>query len=417
MTMALPLDSAVARPARPATRGGKRPARRWLTAAAVVLMLGIGTGGYWYAQQGQTVVPVSTVTVTRSTLEETVLASGTLEASSLVSVGAQVSGIIKSVDVALGDEVRAGDVLTEIDSLDQENALKAAQAALANIEAQKTAETANLAKYQKALDRAATLGAGDLISQADYDTAEANVAASQAQLASFDAQIEQAALNVSSAQLDLDRTTVTAPSDGTVVAVLVDQGQTVNASAAAPTIVKIANLDTMQIKAKISEADVSRVKAGQNVYFTVLGDPDNRIEATLKSVEPAPTSIEGDTTSTDTAIYYNGIFEVPNADHALRIAMTAQVTIILDEAANVLTLPTSALGTAGPDGSYTVSVLDPATGATTPHQVTVGLDDKVTAEITAGLSEGDKVVTAGTAKSPATPTATSGGMGGPPMGF
>jgi len=422
MTMTLPLGQTAGVAARlslpkPTAARGKRKGK--VLTLAAVLMLSVGSGAWWYAQQGHTSVPVSTVTVVRGNLEDTVLASGTLEASSLVSVGAQVSGTIQSVNVKLGDELKAGDVIAQIDSLNQENAVKAAQAALDNINAQKAAEEASLAKYKKALDRANALGAGQLISQADYDTAQANLDASLARLKSLDAQIAQATLSIQSAQLSLDRTKITAPSGGTVVAVLVDQGQTVNAAQAAPIIAKIADLDTMQIKAEISEADVARVKVGQQVYFTVLGDPNTRIKATLKSIEPAPTSIasDSDATSTSTAIYYNGIFEVPNPDHSLRISMTAKVTIVLDAVANALTIPTSGLGVAAPDGSYTVQVLDPATGQTSAHKVTVGLNNKVTAQITSGLSEGDKVVTRSTSTVTAAKAASSGGMAGPPMGL
>ena len=127
-----------------------------------------------------------------------------------------------------------------------------------------------------------------------------------------------------------------------MVAVLVTEGQSVNAAQTAPTIVKIADLDTMIIKAQISEADVTRVAPGQHATFTILGDPDTRIDATLLSVEPAPDAITtADTglSTSDNAIYYNGLFSVANPDHRLRIAMTAQVTIVINSANDVLTLP------------------------------------------------------------------------------
>lgn len=413
------------------TASAARPARkrvRWWTSVLVaVIVIAGGVGVYVIMNSGQqTAKKVSTVPVTIGDVSETVLATGTLEARSLVSVGAQVSGIVKTINVNLGDSVKTGDVIAEIDSLDQENALKRAKAALLNIEAQKAAEQANLAKLQRALDRAAQLSEKGMVAQSDYDTAQASVDASEAQIKALDAQIETANLNVSSAELDLSRTKITAPSAGTIVAVTVDQGQTVNAAQTAPTIVKIADLDTMQIKAEISEADVTRVEAGQSVYFTILGDPDTKIEATLKSIEPAPTSIADDstgaTTSSDTAIYYNGIFEVPNSDHRLRISMTAEVTIILDQAKGVLTIPSAALGTAKPDGSYTVKVYDSKTGTTSDREVKVGLNNKVMAQVLTGLSEGERVVTSGiaTVSLGATSGAASnagGGQMGPPMGL
>lgn len=424
------VSSAAVSPA--VAKAAARPRRgywRWLLPVLAVVVV-TGAGGAYFMLNGgqQTAKKISTVVVSKGDVAETVLATGTLQARSLVSVGAQVSGIVKTINVALGDTVKAGDIIAEIDSLDQENALKRANAALLNIEAQRAAEQANLAKLQRALDRAAQLSEKGMVAQSEFDTAQAGVDASQAQIKALDAQIETANLNVSSAELDLSRTKITAPSNGTVVAVLVDQGQTVNAAQTAPTIVKIADLDTMQIKAEISEADVTRVQPGQAVYFTILGDPDHRIEATLKSIEPAPASISSDSTtsSTDTAIYYNGIFEVPNPNHTLRISMTAQVTIVLDSANGVLTLPASALGTPNPDGTYTVQVYDPKSGGTESRQVTVGLNNKVTAQIVSGLSEGERVVAkSGAAMSADSPAAGVAGGGsrrniaamGPPVGL
>ena len=198
-------------------------------------------------------------------------------------------------------------------------------------------------------------------------TAQATLASAQAAIAGLEAQISQSELAVDSAKLDLERTKITAPADGTVVAVLVTEGQSVNASQTAPTIVKIADLDTMLIKAQISEADITRVQPGQNATFTILGDPNTKINATLLSVDPAPNAIATSDTGlsdSDNAVYYNGIFSVANPDHRLRIAMTAQVTIVIQQKKGVLTLPASALGTAGRDGSYRVGVYDQATNKT-----------------------------------------------------
>ena len=294
--------------------------KRWLIATTVVVLLGAGTAGYFLLgtpakDEAPRIVPVG-----RGTIEETVLASGTIEASSLVSVGAEVSGRIKSLNVALGDNVKTGDVIAQIDSLNQENAVKAAEASLANVEAQQAIQQANLAQARVGLERAQKLNPEKLISDADLQAADLAVQIAEGELKAIAAQILQATLSVDSAKLNLDRTKIVAPSDGTVVAVAVEVGQSVNANNESPTIVKIANLDRMVVKAEISEADVPKVEPGQKVYFTILGDPDNKIEATLRAVEPAPESIADDSTSSSssssTAIYYNGLFDVENPDHA-----------------------------------------------------------------------------------------------------
>lgn len=365
---------------------------KWVVLAALL----IAAGGYWAwrSMPAEQKAP-TTVAVTRGDIERTVLATGVIQASSLVSVGAEVSGPIKALNVALGDSVKAGDVIAQIDSLNQENAVKSAEAALASVNAQKSQQEANLAQAQAALQRADKLRPQNLISDADYQTAQLAVTTAEAQQQVLAAQIQQAELTVDSAKLNLSRTQITAPIDGTVVSVEVEVGQTVNASNSSPTIVKIANLDNMVVKAEISEADVPKVEAGQQVYFTILGDPDTRITATLSGIEPAPESISSDTTtsSSNSAVYYNGLFSVPNPDHKLRISMTAQVTIVLDEAKGVLTLPASALGRKDRDGSYEISVWDATSKTASPHKVEIGLNNNVTAEVKSGLSEGDKVVT------------------------
>jgi len=388
--------------------------RRWLKWIVLLLVVAAGGGSWFYFNQPTKAVAPTTTSVSKGSIEETVLASGTIEASSLVSVGAQVSGTIKTLDVSLGQDVKAGDVIAVIDSLNQENAVKKAEAALANVEAQRKQQQATLDQAKVSLTRAQSLNPQKLVSDADLQSAELAVATAEAQLEALDAQIQTAQLSVDSAKLDLSRTQITAPMDGTIVAVAVEVGQTVNATNSTPTIVKIANLDNMVVKAEISEADVPRVEPGQRVYFTILGDPDTKIDATLRDIEPAPDSIsdESGSSSSSSAIYYNGLFDVPNPDHKLRISMTAQVTIVLAEARDVLTLPVTALGPKGPDGGYMVRVLE-ADGKIVPKRIEVGLNNKVNVEIKSGLSEGDRVVTStrsgGTGSGSATTTTQSSG--------
>jgi macrolide-specific efflux system membrane fusion protein len=364
---------------------------KWLVALVVLGAAGFGAWWYFLAAPQAATVP-TTVAVGRGDIEQTVLASGVLEANSLVSVGAEVSGRIEAVHVALGQDVKKGDLIAEIDSLDQENAVKTAQAVLAGIQAQKRSQEATLLKAQAALERNQQLSANSLVSQTDLETAQAAVDSADAQIDQLDAQIAQSELSVESAELNLARTRIVAPSDGTIVALLVEAGQTVNANQTIPTIVKIADLDTMVIKAEISEADVVRVQAGQRVYFTILGEPDVQIDATLREVEPAPTSIGSDTASTDSAVYYNGLFDVPNPDHKLRISMTAQVTILLAEVEDALTLPSGLVTRKDQQGNTVVPVFDPVTEQVAPRRIEVGLNNNVVAEIKSGLDEGEQVV-------------------------
>ena len=379
--------------------------------------------------------------VSKGDIENSVLATGVLEATKMVSVGAQVSGQVKKMYVQLGDQVKQGQLIAQIDSIRQENELKTAKASIQNQQAQLAVQQANLAKVEAEYKRQQAMFSQDATSRAELETALANFKTAQAQIAAINAQIEQSRLTLATAQENLGYTSIVAPMDGTVVAIVTEEGQTVNANQTAPTIVKLAKLDTMTIKAQISEADVMKVEKGQTVYFTTLGNSDKKHYAQLRQVEPAPNSINTETTNTSsssssTAVYYNALFDVPNEDGKLRIDMTAQVYIVLAEAKNVLTIPAAAIQskrsnkkdnsnnstaadqtkttdtpkiqppkrldltvaekamiTQGKASTGTVRVLQ-ADGTAQTQPVLIGLNNRVTAQVLKGLKQGDQVVIA-----------------------
>ena len=379
--------------------------------------------------------------VVRGDIEDSVLATGDLEATKMVSVGAQVSGQVKKMYVKLGDQVKQGQLIAQIDSVRQTNDLKTAEASIKNQQAQLATKQANLAKVEAEYNRQKSMFSQDATSKAEYESALAAFKTAQAEITAMNAQIEQSKLTLATAKEDLGYTQIVAPMTGTVVAIVTEEGQTVNANQSAPTIVKLAQLDTMTIKSQISEADVMKVEEGQKVYFTTLGDSEKKRYATLRQVEPAPESINTESSnnsssSSSTAIYYNALFDVPNDDGKLRIDMTAQVYIILAEAKDVLTVPASALQSRpqrakrntdkksdvdktntknqadadrpqrleltadekalvdqGKASIATVRVVQ-ADGTAKRQQVLIGLNNRVTAEVIRGLKQGDQVVIA-----------------------
>lgn len=374
----------------------RHPARTAIVAIAVLA----GIAAIAYALVPRTPErDLATAPVERGDVEDTVLATGTLEPAKLVSVGAQVSGQITRLAVALGDEVEPGDLIAEIDSVPQRNRLRDAEARLANVRAQKLSQEAALAQAQLAFERQRTMLAADATPRSEFEAADAALKAARAQIAALSAQIEQAQIAVDDARVDIGYTRVLAPMRGTVVAIVAEEGQTVNANQSAPTIVKLAELRTMTVKAEISEADVTRVEPGQAVYFTILGEPERRYDATLRTIEPAPESIanesaggaQGGGGAAVTAVYYNALFDVDNAGGKLRPSMTAQVHIVLAAAKDVLTIPSSALGRRGRGGAYTVQVVD-RKGEPSEREIKVGLDDDSRVEVVAGLREGERVV-------------------------
>jgi macrolide-specific efflux system membrane fusion protein len=182
----------------------------------------------------------------------------------------------------------------------------------------------------------------------------------------------------------------------------VQEGQTVNAAQSAPTIAILGALDMMTVEADISEADITRVQPGMAVYFTVSGDSAKRYQAKLAIINPAPETIVNDKSfagssavavaaTSAAAIYYKGIFQVPNSDGFLKTYMTAEIHIVLDEARDVLIAPVSALRLAG-DNKATVRVLGPE-GRISERLIDTGITDKINTEIRTGLNEGETIVT------------------------
>ena len=338
-----------------------------------------------------------TVPVKRADIEQSVLCTGTLQASKLVSVGAQVSGQLKHLAVKLGERVTAGQLLAEIDPVLQQNDLRDAEGSLEVAEANLRAKSVQLAQNRLELQRQQTMFAADASSKAEFDTAKAAVDTTEAEQAALAAQARKAASQLEKARANLGYTRIVAPMVGEVVAIVTRQGQTVVSQQTAPTILKLASLDTMTIKAQISEVDRERVRPGLPITFTTLGAPDKPLPGVLRAVEPAPESLATETatstsnSSSTTAVYYNGLFDVQNADAKLHIGMTAQVSIVLSEAKNVLTVPTSALGERNKDGSYTVE-RRLADGRTEKRNIRAGLANSVNTQVTEGLEEGDSIV-------------------------
>jgi macrolide-specific efflux system membrane fusion protein len=372
----------------------KKTTKRILVGAIILALGGSGTA-YWYQSSQEQPISYATDPVRKGHIENTVLANGMLQASKLVSVGAQVSGQIKSLNVSLGDVVKKGDIIAQIDSLTQENSLKEAQASLASLRAQYEAKQAEIKQYQQEYTRQKAMFADNASSRSDLEAAESDLTVAKAGLKQLAAEIEQSKISVDTAKLDLSYTTIVAPMDGTVVYTAVEQGQTVNANQSTPTIVELANLATMTVKAQISEADVINVSPGQPVYFTILGDAKQKYEASLRAIEPGPTSMDGDdsdmTSDDSDAVYYNGLFDIANPQGRLRIGMTAQVSIILNQSNDALLIPAQVLqpGNKGPN-SYQVPVLE--NGQVVHKDVTVGINNKISAEITEGLNENDEIV-------------------------
>ncbi|RQQ05721.1 macrolide transporter subunit MacA [Burkholderia stagnalis] len=379
----------------------KQNRRRWRIALASLAAVALVAGLALHFLAPDKHPEYLSAPVTRGDLENTVLATGALQAFRQVDVGAQVSGQLKTLKVKLGDKVTKGQWLAEIDPVISRNALRQARTSEESLLAQQRATAAQLKQTELAFRRQQAMLPDDATSREAFESARAALDVQRATLASLDAQIRAARIQIETAEANLGYTRIVAPIDGQVVAIVTQEGQTVIAQQQAPVILKLADLDTMTVKAQVSEADVIRVHPEQNAYFTILGDPDKRHYGKLRAIEPAPQNfLESQSTlggmssggaKSNAAVFYNALFEVPNPGHRLRISMTAQVNILLGSARNALSIPAAALGAKDKDGRSAVRVLR-ADGTLDTRAVRTGINTNVKVEVLAGLKEGERVV-------------------------
>ena len=368
------------------------------TIIIILIVAALAGAGYFYffKPKAPSDLRFMTTHVTKGNIVSRVLATGTLEGYKQVSVGAQVSGQLQKLYVDAGDEVKQGQLLAQIDSRTQQNALKDAQSQLNTYKAQLVAKQATLKRATLEFNRQQNMLKSDASAKADFEAAEASLAQAKADVNVVEQQIKQAEIKVDTAKINVGYTKIEAPIDGTVIAIVTDEGQTVVSNQTATTILKLATMDTMTVKAEISEADVIKIKPGMEVEFTILGDPKRVFKSTLKKIAPAPQSASSSnnttTSSTSTAIYYNAEFDVPNDDRVLRVSMTAECSIILAQKKDVLIVPIIAVKTDHRTGKSYAMVL--RKGGPQRVDVELGLRDQTNVEVISGLTERD-VLTVG----------------------
>lgn len=331
--------------------------------------------------------------VKRGNIAQTVIATGTIRSNNRVEVGAQVSGRITKLNVVLGQEVKKGDLIATIDSMTQENDLEKAKSQLSSYEKQLESKKVNLEVKKSKYNRASNLYKVKSISQDDYETAKQEYADAKSGVSELEELIKQAKIEVKIAETDLSYTVITSPIDGVVVSIPISEGQTVNSMQSAPTIVQVADLKKMLIKPEISEGDITKLKKGQEVEFTILSLPEKVYRAKIDSIDPATTTLTDDEyeeSASDTeAVYYYANVIVDNKDNNLRIGMTTTNTIKVAEAKDVITIPTTALYKKG--DKYYVRTLGEKE-VVEEKEVKIGINDDMNTEIKSGLKEGEKLI-------------------------
>jgi len=379
----------------------RRRRRRLLLAGIVVALLAAG-GAFAYRQIAADSAPAfKTAAVTVGDIEKTVTALGALQPKDYVDVGAQVSGQLKKVHVQIGDRVKQGDLLAEIDPTVLETRTRTDRADLENLRAQLAEQEANLVLARQQLKRNQNLFKAKIVSQDTLQTAEAQVAAGEAKADSLRAQIDGAQATLDGDIANLGYTKIYAPIGGTVVSQTALEGQTLNANQTAPIILRIADLDTMTVWAQVAEADVVKLTPNMSAYFTTLGLPERRWQGTVQQIQPTPQTVND-------VVLYNVLIDVKNDDHVLMTSMTAQVFFVFGEAKGVPLVPVVALGQAraGAGNEYEVRVLT----AEGPRRRTVklGLSDRTSAQVVSGLEVGDQVIVGSSGDASSTARTDSG---------
>ena len=312
--------------------------KRGRTLAILALgVVAVGGAGYWYrASHRVTGDKPLVVTASVADVENAVASSGTLQPSNTVPVGAQVSGQLQKLHVQIGDQVELGQLLGEIDARVQKNKVDSSRASIASAEAQITARREALVLAEANWERQQRLWSEQATSKQEYDSAKNNLASAQASLTQQEQSIIQSKATLATDETLLEYTQIFAPISGTVVSLPMKEGTTLNATQQSPTIMSIADLNTMTVETQISEADVGKVYTGMPVYFTTLGSNGRRWYSTLRQILPTATA-------TNNVVTYTGLFDVDNSDGALLSGMTTQVYFVTSSARNVLTVPLGAV--------------------------------------------------------------------------
>ncbi|RMT79234.1 efflux RND transporter periplasmic adaptor subunit [Pseudomonas viridiflava] len=346
---------------------------------------------------------VPTVTVTRSNIESSVTALGTLQPRSYVDVGSQATGQIMKIHVQVGDQVKEGQLLVEIDPSTQKARLDAARYAIDNLKAQLQEQRALHELAQQKRQRQQRLAAGGATRAEDVQAAESEFHATQARVDMFKAQILEAQAALRSDEAALGYTRIYAPMSGTVVALDAREGQTLNAQQQTPLILRIARLSPMTVWAEVSEADIGHVKPGMNAYFTTLSGGSRRWKSTVRQILPVPpkpleqANQGGGSPSSSRkngggrVVLYTVLLDVDNDDQALMAEMTAQIFFVASSATDTLTAPLSALKTDAQGDLQTAQVLT-ASGEVQSRQVRTGISDRLRVQVLDGLEEGERVL-------------------------
>lgn len=366
--------------------------RYWL-AAVLAVALAAGVAWRFYARQdadsAQTSLADTSAVIGLGDIEENVTAQGKLEPKEYVDIGAQVTGQLQKLFVEIGDEVKSGQQLAQIDPRIYAARVQADEARINNLKAQLLEQEAIILFAGRQYARNKTLYPSKAVSQETLQNSESNHKAALARAASIKAQLQEVESTLAGDRTNLGYTKIFASMDGTVVQQTARAGQTLNANQQTPTIMQLAKLDKMTVRSQTAEADIMRIKPGMPVYFTTLGSDQRRWQGVVRQILPTPEVLNN-------VVLYNVLIDVDNADGQLMSGMSAQVFFVLGEAKQVPVIPVNALGKRMQEQdnaqgrAYQIKALD-AGGQAHEKIIHIGLQNRRFAEIRDGLAVGDRV--------------------------
>ena len=372
----------------------------------LIILLILGVGGYFIYDKFFKIkdekVEFITKKAKKGSFSKKVDATGEIFATELVDVGAQVSGQIKKLYVKLGDQVKKGDMIASIDSSTQQNNIDNKEAQLAIYKAQlESAKVAlNIAKTQ--FDREKALFAKNATSKQEFESAKNTFSSNSAKIKELEAQIKQTNIELSTAKINLGYTKITAPRDGTIVSVQVEEGQTVNANQTTPTIVNIADLSRVKMKMQIAEGDITKIEVGTPVEYSILSESTKKFQTTVSSIDPglttlsdgsygsSSTSSSSSSSSSSSAVYYYAQSIVDNKDGILRIGMTTQNELLIANVKDAIIVPSIGIKKDENGNSYVYLLKD---GKAVKTEVKTGIKDNLDTQIISGVNEGDEIIT------------------------
>jgi membrane fusion protein, macrolide-specific efflux system len=376
--------------------------RHRMLAAGLACVAALGVAYAVYSWKSDTSGSPILVTAARGDVENLVTAIGNLQPLNTVDVGAQVSGQLKTLHAKIGDDIRKGELVAEIDTPVAAAKVDADRAQLQNLRAQLLDKQASRTLTAAQAGRQTRLKDAGATSQDAFDIAQSAQRSGAAQVKALQAQITQAESTLKADQATLGYGRIYAPMTGTVTAIQAKEGQTLNANQQAPTILTISDLTTMTVYTQVSEADIPKLRLGMDAYFMTLGNATRRYTGKLRQILPTPTVVNN-------VVLYTALFDVANPGKNLMPQMTAQVFFVLGAAHDVVVIPVAALNfsdaaqpraaapsaqarrTGPPRRAATVTVVLPS-GAREVRNVVVGISDRVDAEIVSGLAPGEKVI-------------------------